>query len=93
MHMVYCPFVCPYCIYRQQKEFTLQELANYTGVNGKPAYVAVDGIVYDVSSNPMWLGGTHYGLNAGKDLTEQFKTCHDKKSMLDSLTKVGILKS
>jgi predicted heme/steroid binding protein len=90
--MVYCPFICSNCIYRQQKEFTLQELANYTGINGIPAYVAVEGIVYNVSSNSMWLGGKHYGLSAGKDLTEQFKTCHDKKSILDSLPKVGILK-
>lgn len=95
MYLVYCincPFIYPTCIYRQQKEFALQELASYNGINGKPTYVAVEGIVYDVSSKSVWLGGKHYGLLAGKDLTEQFKTCHDRKSILDSLPKVGILK-
>ena len=32
--------------HRQQNEFTLNELSHYYGSNGKPAYVAVEGIVY-----------------------------------------------
>lgn len=79
-------------MYRKQKEFTLSELAQYDGTMGKPAYVAVYGIVYDVSNNPTWSRATHYGLTAGKDLSSEFESCHGVESKLAKLPKVGILK-
>lgn len=78
--------------FRQQKEFTLEELSQNNGSNGTPAYIAVDGVVYDVSSQSTWGGGTHFGLTAGKDLTKQFMSCHGKTQILNVLPKVGILK-
>lgn len=77
---------------RQIREFTLSELAQYDGTMGKPAYVAVNGIVYDVSNISKWSGGTHHGLTAGKDLSSQFEGCHGDASRLAKLPKVGILK-
>jgi predicted heme/steroid binding protein/mannose-6-phosphate isomerase-like protein (cupin superfamily) len=77
---------------RQTKEFTLNELAQYDGTMGKPAYVAVNGIVYDVSDNSKWSGGKHHGLTAGKDLSSQFESCHGVDSKLAKLTKIGVLK-
>ena len=77
---------------RETKEFTLEELAQYNGTMGNPAYVAVNGIVYDVSNNSKWSGGTHFGLTAGKDLTAQFESCHGASNRLSKLPKVGILK-
>jgi mannose-6-phosphate isomerase-like protein (cupin superfamily)/predicted heme/steroid binding protein len=77
---------------RQTKEFTLSELAQYDGTMGKPAYVAVNGIVYDVSANSKWSGAVHYGLTAGKDLSSQFENCHSSASKLAKLPKVGVLK-
>ncbi len=77
----------------EQRVFTVEELAQYDGSNGKPAYVAVNGIVYDVSLEATWGGGTHFGLYAGKDLTAQFNGCHDGRlEVLRNLPKVGILK-
>lgn len=78
-----------YC--RQQKQFTLEELAQYDGSNGKPAYVAVEGIVYDLSNVAAWSGGTHFGLKAGKDLTNEFNSHHGVIKKLSSIPKVGIL--
>ncbi|MCY6960242.1 cytochrome b5 domain-containing protein [Clostridium brassicae] len=78
--------------YRQTKEFTLSELAQYDGTMGNPAYVAVNGIVYDVSNISKWKGGTHYGLTAGKDLSSEFEICHGVSKKLEKLPKVGILK-
>lgn len=52
-----------------EKTFTKNELAQYDGQNGKPAYVAVQGIVYDVSDKAAWQGGKHHGNVAGQDLT------------------------
>lgn len=77
-----------------QKMFTIEELEKYDGANGRPAYVAIDGIVYDISLSPPWGGGTHFGLYAGKDLTKEFKTCHDGNvKILEDLPKVGQLKA
>jgi predicted heme/steroid binding protein len=77
---------------RQTKEFTLDELSNYNGSMGKPAYVAVNGVVYDVSREAAWGGASHFGLMAGKDLSSQFQGCHGNESALAKLPKVGILK-
>ncbi|WP_242954840.1 cytochrome b5 domain-containing protein [Clostridium massiliodielmoense] len=73
------------------RKFTLSELAQYDGTIRKSAYVAVNGIVYDVTNNPKWSGGKHYTLTAGKDLTSEFQTCHEIISLLENLPKVGIL--
>lgn len=76
----------------RQKQFTLEELAEFDGSKGKPAYVAVNGIVYDASVNGAWGGGTHFGLYAGRDLTAQFGGCHGESGVLQKLPKVGVLK-
>jgi len=54
-------------------ELTLAELAKYNGKDGQPAYVAVDGVIYDVSAYPKWKNGDHNGYSAGNDLTEIIK--------------------
>ena len=77
--------------YRQEKEFTLEELSQYTGDKGKPAYVAIEGIVYDISNSKAWGGGTHFGLTAGQDLTSEFNSCHGIIDILTNAPKVGIL--
>jgi predicted heme/steroid binding protein len=50
---------------------TLEELAAYDGKEGRPAYVAVDGIIYDMTDSARWRGGQHNGFTAGKDLTQE----------------------
>ena len=55
-------------------ELTFAELAKYNGKDGNPAYVAVDGVIYDVSAYPKWKNGDHNGYTAGNDLTEIIKT-------------------
>ena len=54
-------------------ELTLDELKQYDGKNGNPAYVAVDGVIYDVSDLPKWKNGEHNGYSAGNDLTDVIK--------------------
>ena len=54
------------------KEFTLDELAEYDGRDGRPAYVAFEGVVYDVTESAMWDEGDHEGQHqAGHDLTAE----------------------
>ncbi len=54
------------------KDFTSAELAGFDGHDGKPAYVAYKGVVYDVTDSPMWSGGDHEDAHrAGGDLTQE----------------------
>lgn len=76
----------------RQQSFTLEELLKYDGKNGNKAYVAVDGVVYDVTYNAAWAAGTHFGLKAGNDLSKEISTCHNKEQILKSLEQVGILR-
>jgi len=75
-----------------EREFTIEELTYYDGSNGKPAYVAINGIVYDVTSEITWGGATHFGLYAGKDLSDEFMACHGNETILNNLPIVGVLK-
>lgn len=76
----------------EERVFTIEELAQYDGSNGKSAYVAMNGIVYDVGLEATWGGGTHFALYAGKDLTNQFNSCHDGRlEVLRKLPQIGVL--
>lgn len=57
-----------------EKVFTKSELAKYNGQNSQSAYVAVDGIVYDVTS--IFSNGAHFSHFAGQDLTQAFYIRH-----------------
>jgi len=72
--------------------FTLEELAEFDGSDGNPAYVAVDGIVYDVSNVDAWVNGEHNGITAGGDRTQEIMEAspHGKR-VLDDLPVVGKL--
>jgi len=74
-------------------EFTIEELKEYNGKDGQRSYVAVDGIVYDVTDVPEWQNGMHNGQEAGKDVTEAIKNISPHgTSMLSKAEKVGYLK-
>ena len=62
-------------------EMTLDELSKFNGDGGQPIYVAVDGIVYDVSHLEKWMTGKHMGQHdAGQDLSDAIlKSPHGKK--------------
>ena len=68
----------------EQKEFTVMELEEYNGKDGKPTYVAVQDKVYDLSQSRLWYGGDHKRRHrAGKDLTEELKRAPHGKKVLD----------
>lgn len=73
-------------------ELTLDQLKQYDGKNGNPAYVAVDGIIYDVTNVSAWKNGEHHGYSAGNDLTDiiKNKSPHGVKN-LEGLPIVGKL--
>ena len=75
------------------KEFTVDELAKYDGQNGNPAYIAVDGNVYDVSGVGVWKDGNHFGKYfAGRDLSKDILLASHGKSKLSEVPLIGTLK-
>lgn len=52
-------------------ELTLDELSEYDGKDGNRAYVAVEGVIYDVTDIEAWQNGMHNGVEAGNDLTDE----------------------
>jgi predicted heme/steroid binding protein len=74
----------------EQKVFTLETLKTYNGQNGQPAYVAIDGLVYDLST--VFKNGSHYGYQAGQDLSAAFHAEHSS-NILSSYPVVGAYQS
>jgi predicted heme/steroid binding protein len=58
----------------EERTFTERELQQFDGTRGKPAYIAYEGVVYDVSASSLWRGGLHKDLHyAGTDLTRTLR--------------------
>jgi len=58
----------------EERLFTERELQRFDGTRGNPAYVAYDGVVYDVSASSLWRSGLHKDLHyAGTDLTRTLR--------------------
>lgn len=73
--------------------FNTSELAEFNGRDGKPPYIAIDGIVYDLSKISKWKNGKHHGMLAGQVLTEEYYRCHSKKlNLIKKARVVGRLK-
>ena len=71
---------------------TKAELAGYHGRDGQPAYVAVNGTIYDVSKSSYWAGGNHLDTHqAGHDLTEELKKAPHVRSVVERFPVVGKL--
>ena len=77
----------------QEVVLTIEELAAYNGKDGMPAYIAVDGVIYDVTEDiGHWQNGMHNGFSAGADLTQEVKELSPHGiSKLSELTVVGKL--
>jgi predicted heme/steroid binding protein len=77
---------------RCMKEFSEEELAQCDGKNGKPAYVAYKGKVYDVSASFLWKDRRHQVLHrAGIDLTDALKEAPHGGDVLEKFPLVGTL--
>jgi predicted heme/steroid binding protein/uncharacterized membrane protein len=76
----------------EQRKFTRAELATFHGEDGRPAYVAFKGMVFDVSMSKLWRGGMHMKRHvAGQDLTEEILGAPHDLDVLDRFPRVGVL--
>jgi predicted heme/steroid binding protein len=75
----------------ENKTFNEAQLAENNGKNGKPAYVAYRGTVYEVTESYQWLDGDHLGHEAGKDLTDAMDIAPHSSDVMERMKKVGTL--
>ena len=72
-------------------ELTLAELAFYDGKDGRPAYIANNGVIYDVTNSPAWEDGEHEDYLAGRDMTADFANARHGESVMAGIPVVGKL--
>jgi predicted heme/steroid binding protein len=79
------------CILENMKKFSVDELKNFDGKGGRPAYVGYKGKVYDVTGSDQWLEGDHMGHVAGLDLTEDMDIAPHADDVMEKMKVVGVL--
>ena len=71
---------------------TLTELAGYDGRDGRAAYIAVNGTIYDVTASPHWIDGRHPpDHRAGLDLTAELAQAPHVRTVVERFPVVGTL--
>lgn len=74
------------------RQFTVAELSQYDGKEGKPAYFAFKGKVYDATNSRLWKSGKHGAAHlAGADLTESFAKAPHSEAVFARLPILGYL--
>ena len=75
------------------KELTREELSSLNGKDGKPAYVAFQGKVYDITGSRLWPKGLHMNRHAsGRDLTADFSAAPHGADVLERYPQMAVLK-
>ena len=78
----------------EKRRFTKEELTQYNGKNGAPAFIACTGMVYDVSRSFLWHNGKHQVIHiAGSDLTTDLDQAPHGADLLKRFPIVGTLDS
>lgn len=73
-------------------DMTSTELAACDGKDGRPAYLAYKGLIYDATTSALWKQGQHMARHqAGMDLSEALKLAPHGEDRLDRLPVVGKL--
>jgi len=76
----------------EEKTYTREQLARFDGREGRPAYIAYRGMVYDVTESFLWKKGSHQVLHqAGEDLTEALDTAPHGEDLLERVPVIGKL--
>ncbi|HHL40299.1 MAG TPA: hypothetical protein ENJ37_07325 [Deltaproteobacteria bacterium] len=62
----------------------------FDGRDGRPAYVAYEGRVFDVTDSALWRGGEHMARHrAGRDMTAELKKAPHGPEMLEKAKLIG----
>ena len=75
-----------------KQALTVDELAQFDGREGRAAYIAYEGHIYDVSDSKLWEEGLHFGKHrAGLDLSDYLEQAPHDREKLFSVPRVGDL--
>jgi predicted heme/steroid binding protein/uncharacterized membrane protein len=75
-----------------KQDLTAEELHSFDGKEGRPAFIAYKGKIYDVTKSKLWKDGAHARKHhAGRDLTDALKTAPHAEDKLLSMPEVGKL--
>jgi predicted heme/steroid binding protein/uncharacterized membrane protein len=73
------------------KEMTEEQLSAFDGKEGRPAYIAYKGIIYDITSSRLWKNGAHMMKHhAGTKLTDAIKLAPHGEDKVLAMTQVGM---
>ena len=73
------------------QSYTLSQLSLRNGQDRDEVWVAVNGIIYDLTSSQIWMKGLHYDHWAGQELSEELKEAPHLPSVLSKFKVVGKL--
>jgi predicted heme/steroid binding protein len=74
-------------------EFSKSQLALRNGQDKPEIWVAINGIIYDVTKSRLWRDGKHYEHWAGQDLTDELKDAPHTEKVFDKFKVIGRLKT
>ena len=73
------------------RELTPDQLSPFDGNEGRPAYIAYKGMIYDISGSRLWKNGQHMMKHhAGTDLTDMLKSAPHGEDKVLAMPQVGM---
>jgi predicted heme/steroid binding protein len=69
--------------------YTKSQLALRNGQDKPQIWVALNGIIYDVTESRLWRNGKHYEHWAGQDLTEELADAPHTETVFEKFVVVG----
>ena len=76
--------------YRSGEDMTSDELLYFDGKEGRPAYIAYAGNIYDVSKSGIWFDGIHFFRHpAGVDLTDFLSQAPHGEANILKMPRIG----
>jgi predicted heme/steroid binding protein len=72
--------------------YTRNQLALRNGQDKPQIWIALNGIIYDVTTSRLWRDGKHYEHWAGQDLTHELKDAPHTENVFDKFKPIGRLK-
>jgi predicted heme/steroid binding protein len=73
--------------------FTLEQLKQFDGKAGKPAYIAINRKIYDVSSSGLWMEGDHQWMHStGNNLTGDIANAPHGEEVFNGFPVIGVLR-
>ncbi len=74
-------------------EFTKSQLALRNGQDKPQIWVALYGVIYEVTDSRLWKNGKHYEHWAGQDLTDELKDAPHTEKVFEKFKAIGRLKA